>query len=72
DTTNPLGAPDRLTQDAYFLVNLMARYQVTPALSTQLNINNVLDETYYTNVGFYSQLAYGAPRNATLALKYAF
>ncbi|ODN68217.1 TonB-dependent siderophore receptor [Methylophaga muralis] len=70
--TNPLGQAEKLKQDSYALVRLMAKYQMTPALSAQLNINNVFDEKYYTNIGFYSQLAYGAPRNANLTLKYDF
>lgn len=70
--TNPLGQEEKLQQNSYALVRVMARYQITPALSTQLNINNLLDEKYYTNIGFYSQVAYGAPRNANLTLKYDF
>lgn len=70
--TNPLGQSEKLKQDSYALVRLMAKYQMTPALSAQLNINNLFDEKYYTNIGFYSQLAYGAPRNANLTLKYDF
>lgn len=70
--TNPLGQAEKLKQDSYALVRLMAKYQMTPALSAQLNINNLFDEKYYTNIGFYSQLAYGAPRNANLTLKYDF
>lgn len=70
--TNPLGQAEKLKQDSYALVRLMAKYQMTPALSAQLNINNLFDEKYYTNIGFYSQLAYGTPRNANLTLKYDF
>jgi len=70
--TNPLGQTEKLKQDSYAIVRLMAKYQVTPALSAQLNINNLFDEKYYTNIGFYSQVAYGTPRNANLTLKYDF
>ncbi|EMR12198.1 OMR family iron-siderophore receptor precursor [Methylophaga lonarensis MPL] len=70
--TNPLGQAEKLKQDGYALVRLMARYQVTPALSAQLNINNLFDKKYYTNIGAFSQLAYGAPRNANLTLRYDF
>lgn len=70
--TNPLGQTEKLKQDSYSIVRLMAKYQVTPALSAQLNINNLFDEKYYTNIGFYSQVAYGTPRNANLTLKYDF
>lgn len=70
--TNPIGQTDKLKQDSYALVNLMARYQFSPELSAQLNVNNLFDEEYYSQIGFYSQLAYGAPRNANLSLRYDF
>lgn len=70
--TNPLGAEERVQQGAYALVSLMARYDFNKHLSAQLNINNLFDKKYYSQIGFYSQLAYGAPRNALLTLKYRF
>jgi outer membrane receptor for ferric coprogen and ferric-rhodotorulic acid len=72
-TTNPVtGAPEDLEQDDYSLVNLMARYQITPQLSAQLNVSNLFDETYYSQIGFYDQLAFGMPRNITGELRYRF
>ncbi len=59
-------------QDAYTLVNVMAKYAFTKQLSAQINVNNLLDKKYYTNVGFYSQVAYGEPLNATVSFKYTF
>ncbi|CAL95610.1 ferric-rhodotorulic acid/ferric-coprogen receptor FhuE [Azoarcus olearius] len=71
--TNPVtGAAEKLKQRPYALVNLMARYQISKAVSAQLNVNNLFDKTYYSQIGFYNQLAYGAPRNAQLTLKYQF
>ena len=70
--TNPVGDQDKLKQDSFALVNLMARYQISPSLQAQLNLNNVFDEEYYSQIGFYSQLAYGAPRNVTASLRYDF
>lgn len=71
--TNPFtGSPERLEQDAYSLVSLMARYDFTPNLSGQLNIDNALDEEYFSQIGFYSQLEYGQPRNITASFKYSF
>tara|TARA_R110002167_G_scaffold150966_1_gene344796 strand:+ start:2187 stop:4592 length:2406 start_codon:yes stop_codon:yes gene_type:complete len=61
-----------ISQDAYALVNLMSRYQISPALSAQFNVNNLLDETYYSQVGFYDQYRYGAPRSGTLSMNYTF
>lgn len=70
--TNPLSQTEKLKQDSYALVNLMAKYQFSPELSAQLNINNLFDEKYYSQIGFYSQFAYGAPRNTNVTLRYDF
>ncbi|MGM8226183.1 TonB-dependent siderophore receptor [Cellvibrio sp. ARAG 10.3] len=69
---NPVGQPDRLTQDAYALVNLMARYDFTDDLNVQFNAANVTDEKYYSQVGYFSSYRYGTPRNYTLSLRYRF
>jgi outer-membrane receptor for ferric coprogen and ferric-rhodotorulic acid len=72
-TVNPVtGEAEDLTQDDYTLVNLMARYDFTPQLSAQVNVSNLLDETYYSQIGFYDQLAFGMPRNITGELRYRF
>lgn len=71
--TNPVtGASYQLKQGAYALVSLMGRYALTPQLSLQLNVNNLLDKTYYSQVSFFSQYLYGKPRNAQLTLSYRF
>lgn len=73
NATNPVtGATNRLEQDAFSLVSLMARYDISSNLSAQLNVDNLLDETYYSQIGFYSQLEYGQPRNITGTLRYDF
>ena len=73
NATNPVtGATNRLEQDAFSLVSLMARYDISSNLSAQLNVDNLLDETYYSQIGFYSQLEYGQPRNITATLRYRF
>lgn len=61
-----------VNQSAYALVNLMARYEFTAQLTAQINIDNLLDKTYYSQIGFYSQLAYGKPRSVNLNLSYQF
>lgn len=73
DTVNSAtGKPARLEQGAFALVNLMARYQLNPALAVQLNVDNLLDKTYYSQIGFFSQYGYGEPRNARLTVRYQF
>lgn len=73
DGTNPVTAvPFRFQQDGYVLVNLMARYAVTDNFQVQANVDNLLDKTYYSQAGFFSQYRYGAPRNFTVSANYKF
>lgn len=57
---------------AYAIANLSAHYELTRDLSLQLNVNNVFDKTYYTQRGFYTTQAYGAPRSVMGTLRYRF
>jgi outer membrane receptor for ferric coprogen and ferric-rhodotorulic acid len=70
EAENPLGENERVEQDAYALVNLMARYKFSKQLSAQLNLNNIFDEKYYGSK--FDQIYFGAPRNATLTVDYKF
>ena len=70
---NPVtNAAFRFQQDGYTLVSLMARYAVTENLQLQANIENLFDKTYYSQIGFYSQYRYGAPRNFSVSANYRF
>ncbi|MCH4881509.1 MULTISPECIES: TonB-dependent siderophore receptor [Pseudomonas] len=60
------------SQDAYWLVDAMARYQVSEHLSTTLNVNNLFDKQYYTNIGFYNTAYYGDPRNVMVNTRWDF
>ena len=61
----------RVTQDDYFVASLMARYKFNEHVAATLNVNNLFDEKYYAGMaGSYGH--YGAPRNATLSLRYDF
>ncbi|GAB7529549.1 ferripyoverdine/pyocin S3 receptor FpvA [Pseudomonas sp. 3A(2025)] len=66
------GSQEKFSQDPYWLVDLMARYQITPKLSASLNVNNVFDKSYYTNIGFYNSSYYGDPRNVTVSTRWDF
>lgn len=61
-----------IEQDAYELASMFINYQVTDAISTTLNVDNLLDEKYYTNVGFYNGIYWGEPRNITLTVRARF
>ncbi|MEG3767609.1 TonB-dependent siderophore receptor [Alteromonas sp. 14N.309.X.WAT.G.H12] len=57
-------------QGAYLLANAFVNWQISDALSAQVNVNNITDEKYITSlstVGYY-----GAPRNAKVSLSYTF
>ncbi len=62
---------DNEAQDSYALVNTFAQYKPTKDLSVNLNINNITDEKYKLTAQW-GQSNYGAPRNATISLKYTF
>jgi len=70
--TNPQGGTEKVSQDAYALVNLMARYDITDNLSAQLNANNVTDEKYFDMSDSFGGITYGAPRSLTASAKYRF
>ena len=73
EANNPVsGQPERVEQGQLTLVNLMASYQFTDALKGQLNVDNLTDETYYTNIGTFGQVAYGTPRTLSLSAEYKF
>lgn len=66
------GIKEKFSQDSYWLVDLMARYQFTDHLSVALNINNLFDKSYYTNIGFYNSAYYGEPRNFMVTARWDF
>lgn len=73
EISNPAsGATEQYSQEAYWLVNAMAKYQFTDKLSTTLNINNLFDKYYYTNINFYANKAYGDKRNMMLTTRWDF
>ena len=60
------------TVSDYWLVDAMANYQVNDQLSLSFNVNNLLDEKYYTIFSWYSTYTWGEGRNYNLGLKYKF
>ncbi|WP_317986325.1 TonB-dependent receptor domain-containing protein [Vreelandella aquamarina] len=68
--TTPAGLPSEFEQSDYTLVNLFGRYQFTPELSLQVNVKNLLDEKYYSNVNGYG--VYGEPASISSTLRYEF
>ena len=66
------GRSEKFTQAPYWLVDLMTRYQVTENLSATLNVNNLFDKHYYTNIGFYDSAYPGDPRNVMVTTRWDF
>ncbi|NIE74274.1 TonB-dependent siderophore receptor [Pantoea sp. Ap-967] len=61
----------RITQEDYAVASLMARYKISQQVTATLNVENLFDKKYYAGLaGNYGH--YGAPRNATLNLRYDF
>ena len=65
------GAPIRITQGSYALLDLFARYALTPRLSVGANVRNVTNSKYLGALNF-DQGFYGAPRTVlgTLSFRY--
>jgi outer membrane receptor for ferric coprogen and ferric-rhodotorulic acid len=61
-------ASANIRQEAYTVVKLMSRYEFDRHLSASLNVDNLFDEKYYDNVGFYNGVFWGDPRTVTLSL----
>ncbi|WP_337023996.1 MULTISPECIES: ferric-rhodotorulic acid/ferric-coprogen receptor FhuE [unclassified Pantoea] len=62
----------RINQGSYSLVDLYARYDISDALTAQVNIANLFDKQYYSVLGFYDQGAYGTGRSIFASLTYKF
>ncbi|NHQ92037.1 TonB-dependent siderophore receptor [Janthinobacterium lividum] len=71
DATGPKGV-DRVEQGGYAVASLMAKYALSRQLSLQANVNNLFDKHYYSQLGMYNQGYWGAPRNASVTLRYIF
>jgi outer membrane receptor for ferric coprogen and ferric-rhodotorulic acid len=65
-----------LGQDAYWVMDLMARYQINRHLSIAAHVNNLFDKHYFSGVtNFNAQGLYytwGAPRSVNVSMRYDF
>ncbi|MCE1114570.1 MULTISPECIES: TonB-dependent siderophore receptor [Pseudomonas] len=59
---------DEISQKAFSVVGLMARYQFDEHLSASVNVKNLFDEHYYNNLGFYNGVYHGEPRTMMVSL----
>lgn len=68
----PKNTDGYVRQDAYFLASANVGYTFNDSLSANLQANNLFDEKYYQQVGFYNGVYWGEPRNVTLSLRAKF
>lgn len=68
----PKNSDGYVRQDSYFLASANIGYTINDSLSANLQVNNLFDEKYYQQVGFYNGVYWGEPRNATLSLRAKF
>jgi outer membrane receptor for ferric coprogen and ferric-rhodotorulic acid len=61
----------QLEQKAYALLDLMARYEFTRNLSLAVNLNNATNKKYLSSL-YWTQAYYGAPRNVSATLRWAY
>ncbi|AQR61674.1 hypothetical protein BZG35_08430 [Brevundimonas sp. LM2] len=62
--------PFRFVEDAHAIVDGVAQWEFAPGATVQLNVDNLLDETYFQTVGDTSTgNAYGKPRSWSLTLR---
>ncbi len=60
-----------IQQEAYTVLDLMARFELSRQLSLSLNLNNVTDKKYLTSL-YWTQAYYGAPRNVSANLRWTY
>lgn len=70
-TYNDAGNTVRISQGAFALYGLFAKYQFTPNITGQLNLNNITDKSYYSSL-YWDQAFYGSPRSYTASLTWRF
>ena len=73
-SSTPVGSPNGPTvlhQASVTQVSLMARYQISPKASVQVNANNVFDRKFYV-LDQFDNTYYGAPRNVTVSLRLSY
>ena len=70
--TDPLRQSVQVGQGSYMVLNLAAHYRIDATWSASVQLNNLLDRKYYSQIGFYNQGWWGEPRNLAVSLKADF
>ena len=63
-----------LVQPSFWVVDLMARYRINRQLSVSLNVRNAFDKSYFSGMRDFGRVQYtwGAPRSASVNMRYEF
>jgi outer membrane receptor for ferric coprogen and ferric-rhodotorulic acid len=74
DISLPAAGPNGETfeQGSYAVVSLMGSYEISNDWKLNANINNVLDEKYFSSIDFFNQGFFGAPRNVEVSVRYSW
>ena len=72
DVKHPAGDTEKVTQEAFYLANIMANYEYNKNLTLQLNIDNLFDKEYHSNMPYSEVYTFGDPRNVTAQVNYKF
>lgn len=67
-----IAAPTVFKSDAYWVHNAYVAYDITPALSAQVNVKNFTDAEYYTRIRNNGWATPGEARAAVLTLNYRY
>lgn len=69
-----MSGANELRQEAYALVGLMARYDLSKNLTVSANLNNLTNEKHLASLywGSFGQGFYGAPRNGSVSLTWKY
>ena len=62
----------RFEQKSYALVGLVGGYDFSQAIKEAVKVNNLFDKHYYSGIGNYGTVYWGAPRNVMFNVKYSF
>lgn len=68
----PVTATQTFRQSGVAVVNVLARYQATDNLSLSLNVDNLFDKKYFSDITASAWGIYGTPRRYRLGARYEF
>lgn len=64
--------PVDIEQKSFALASLMARYDIAKGTSLAINVSNLFDKKYMSQVGMFDAYLYGEPRSVAVTLSHKF